>query len=255
MKRKLTVKRDPRDFRDLFYRSANYIRESQLPGAIDLRSKLSPVVNQGNLGSCTSNAIVSGLREYWLKQENDANANRRLSRLFHYWHERKLEGTVNRDSGATVRDGMKVLQKIGVCPESEWPYRIAKFRDKPDSEAEETARAYRIDSYHRIQDLAGIKAALADGQPVVFGIWLYASFESLAVMRTGRIPYPNRNKEMLLGGHAMLAVGYRDGKKKGQGVIIARNSWGKGWGDQGYCYLPYSFFRNNRLTFDYWTGK
>ncbi|NOV03565.1 C1 family peptidase [Paenibacillus planticolens] len=253
MKRKLTVKRDPGDFRDHFYRSVNYVRESQLPRKVDLRSKLSPIVNQGNLGSCTSNAIVSGLREYWLRQESDSAP--RLSRLFHYWHERKLEGTVSRDSGATVRDGMKVLHKIGVCPESEWPYQIAKFKDKPDAEAEQTAGTYRIGGYHRIQDLAGIKAALADGQPVVFGIWVYASFESPSAAQTGRIPYPNRKTEMLLGGHAMLAVGYKDGKKKGQGVVIARNSWGKGWGDQGYCYLPYSFFKNKGLTFDYWTGK
>ncbi|WP_156396388.1 C1 family peptidase [Paenibacillus sp. Soil724D2] len=251
--RKYTVKRDQRDFRDYYYRSVNYIRESQLPRKVDLRKELSPIVNQGNLGSCTSNAIVSGLREYWLRQER--NSTLRLSRLFHYWHERKLEGTINWDSGATVRNGMKVLHKIGVCPEAEWPYRIAKFKKKPDSEAEATAGSYRIDGYHRIHDLAGIKAALADGQPVVFGIWLYQSFESPLAARTGRIPYPNRKKEQMLGGHALLAVGYKDGKKKGQGTVIVRNSWGKAWGDQGYCYMPYSFFKNNVMTFDYWTGK
>ncbi|WP_246309984.1 C1 family peptidase [Paenibacillus alginolyticus] len=141
--RKYTVKRDQRDFRDYYYRSVNYIRESQLPRKVDLRKELSPIVNQGNLGSCTSNAIVSGLREYWLRQERDSTI--RLSRLFHYWHERKLEGAINRDSGATVRDGMKVLHKIGVCTEAEWPYRIAKFKETPDSEAEAAAGAYRIE--------------------------------------------------------------------------------------------------------------
>ncbi|MFD0692895.1 C1 family peptidase [Paenibacillus sp. GCM10027628] len=251
--RKYTVKRDQRDFRDLYYRSANYIRESQLPRTIDLRDKLSPIVNQGNLGSCTSNAIVSGLREYWLRQESRSTT--RLSRLFHYWHERELESSVNRDSGATVRDGMKVLQKIGVCTESEWPYQVANFKTKPDISAESTAGAYRIHAYHRIHDLAGIKAALADGQPVVFGIWIYESFEGPQASRTGRIPYPNRKKEQLLGGHALLAVGYKDGKQKGQGTVIVRNSWGKAWGDNGYCYLPYSFFKNSGLTFDYWTGR
>ncbi|OPH58657.1 xylellain [Paenibacillus ferrarius] len=247
------VKRDQRDFRDYFYRSVNYVHETQLPRNVDLRNKLSPVVNQGQLGSCTSNAIVSGLREYWLRQET--NSDRRLSRLFHYWHERKLEGTVNRDSGATVRDGMKVLHQIGVCPETEWPYRINQYKLKPNEEAEQSAGAYRIQGYHRIHDLAGIKAALADGQPVVFGIWVYESFEGAAAAKTGKIPYPNRKKEQLLGGHALLAVGYKDGKKKGQGVIIVRNSWGKAWGARGYGYLPYSFFKNNGLTFDYWTGK
>ncbi|NEW05125.1 C1 family peptidase [Paenibacillus sp. SYP-B3998] len=251
--RTYNVKRDKRDFRDYFYRSVNYIREQQLPRKVDLRSQLSPIVNQGQLGSCTSNAIVSGLREYWLRKER--NSSMRLSRLFHYWHERKLEGTVNRDSGATVRDGMKVLQKIGVCSEEDWPYRTARYKVKPDQVAESTAGTFRIAAYHRIYDLAGIKAALADGHPVVFGIWLYESFEGAVATRTGRIPYPNRKKEQLLGGHALLAVGYQDGKQKGQGVIIVRNSWGKDWGDKGYGYIPYSFFKNSLLTFDYWTGK
>ncbi|MFC5450320.1 C1 family peptidase [Paenibacillus aestuarii] len=251
--RKYTVKRDARDFRDLFYRSTNYIRETQLPRTVDLRPELSPIVDQGRLGSCTSNAIVSGLREYWLRKETRATT--RLSRLFHYWHERKLEGTVNRDSGASIRDGMKVLQKTGVCPEAEWPYQIANFKTQPDHGAEAAAGAYRIDAYHRIHDLAGIKAALADGQPVVFGIWIYESFEGAQAARTGRIPYPDRNKEQLLGGHALLAVGYRDGKKKGQGTMIVRNSWGKNWGDKGYGYMSYAFFKNAALTFDYWTGR
>ncbi|NOU68022.1 cysteine peptidase [Paenibacillus sp. LMG 31461] len=251
--RKYTVKQDPRDFRDFTYRSVNYIRESQLPGQIDLRSKLSPIVNQGSLGSCTSNAIVSGLREYWLLNEEE-NATR-LSRLYHYWHERELENTVNRDAGATIRDGMKVLHKTGVCPEEVWPYQTANFKETPNYQAESLARYYRIEGYHRIHDLAGMKAALADGSPVVFGIWIYASFENKTASKTGKIPYPNRKKESLLGGHALLAVGYKDGKEKGKGVIIARNSWGTAWGDAGYCYIPYSFFRNKSLTFDYWTGK
>ncbi|MDR6551246.1 C1 family peptidase [Paenibacillus qinlingensis] len=251
--RKYTVKRDPRDFRDFTYRSVNYIRESQLPRQIDLRSKLSPIVNQGSLGSCTSNAIVSGLREFWLRNEEDNST--RLSRLFHYWHERELENTINQDAGATIRDGFKVLHKTGVCPEAAWPYKIANFRNTPNHEAESLARYYRIDGYHRLHDLASLKAALADGSPVVFGIWLYASFESKKASLTGKIPYPDRKKEQLLGGHALLAVGYKDDKKAGQGVIIARNSWGTAWGDGGYCYLPYSFFKNKKLTFDYWTGK
>ncbi|OCT15678.1 hypothetical protein A8709_16610 [Paenibacillus pectinilyticus] len=251
--RKYTVKQDPRDFRDLTYRSVNFIRESDLPKHIDLRNRLSPVVNQGALGSCTSNAIVSGLREFWLRTEEQNPP--RLSRLFHYWHERELENTVETDSGATIRDGLKVLQKTGVCPEEVWPYEINNFRSTPNYEAEALARYYRIEGYHRIHDLAGIKASLADGSPVVFGIWIYSSFESKKATTTGIIPYPNRKKEKLLGGHALLAVGYKDGKEKGQGVVIVRNSWGSKWGDGGYCYIPYSFFRNKSLTFDFWTGK
>ncbi|MGG1552627.1 C1 family peptidase [Paenibacillus ferrarius] len=251
--RKYTVRRDSRDFRDLSFRSVTYVRESQLPKRVDLRGEMPPIVNQGALGSCTSNAIVSGLREFWLRKERGTST--RLSRLFHYWHERELENTVMQDSGATIRDGMKVLHKTGVCPERVWPYQIAKFREEPSPEAEGAAGYYRIDGYHRIHDLAGIKAALAEGNPVVFGIWIYSSFTGKSPSKTGKVPLPNRRTDKLLGGHALLAVGYREGKRKGEGYIIARNSWGKAWGDQGYCYIPYAFFRSSKLTFDYWTGK
>jgi C1A family cysteine protease len=251
--RKYTVKRDSRDFRDLFYRSTRYIRENQLPKRIDLRSRMSPVVDQGSLGSCTSNAIVSGLREYLLLHSRSPLV--RLSRLFHYWHERELEGTIQEDSGATVRDGMKVLNQTGVCPEEDWPYRKSRLTETPDPRAEMDARLYRISGYHRIHDLPGLKAALAEEQPVVFGISVYESFERDQAAKTGKIPYPNKRNEKRLGGHALLAVGYRDGKKKGQGVVIARNSWGTGWGNKGYCYIPYRFFRDKDLIFDLWTGR
>jgi C1A family cysteine protease len=84
---------------------------------------------------------------------------------------------------------------------------------------------------------------------------MYPSFESAKAVKTGKIPYPNKKSEKRLGGHALLAVEYRDGKKKGQGVVIARNSWGKRWGDHGYCYFPYRFFKDKDLTFDLWTGR
>lgn len=251
--RKFTVKRDGRDFRDLFYRSGRYVHEKQLPRQIDLRGRMSPVVDQGSLGSCTSNAIVSGLREYLLLQARSPFT--RLSRLFHYWHERELEGTIPQDSGATLREGMKVLQKTGVCPEADWPYQISKFKEQPDLNAEMDARMYRINSYHRIPDLLGLKAAVAEEQPVVFGISIYDSFEGSKAAKTGIIPFPQKKKEKRLGGHALLAVGYRDGKKKGQGVVIARNSWGTGWGNKGYCYIPYRFFKDKDLIFDLWTGR
>ncbi|MNI33661.1 Papain family cysteine protease [compost metagenome] len=251
--RKYTVKRDKRDFRDISFRSVKFVKANQLPRSVDLRSRLSPIVDQGKLGSCTSNAIVSGLREFLLLEQRYPFV--RLSRLYHYWHERKLEGKVNIDSGATIRDGMKVLQKNGVCTEADWPYRVNNFREQPSERAEISARVYRIGSYHRVPDLLALKAALAEEQPVAFGISIYSSFEGIKAKTTGQIPIPNRKTEKRLGGHALLAVGYNDGQKPGEGVIIARNSWGPTWGDQGYCYLPYQFFKNSKLTFDYWTGR
>jgi C1A family cysteine protease len=246
--RKYLLKKDPQDLRDKVYRS-EYKDATKLPASVDLRSFTSPVVDQGQLGSCTANAIVSGLREY-LELKNGSPLTR-LSRLFLYWHERSIEGTVEQDSGAYIRDGMKVLQSIGCPPETDFPYDTSKFTDKPSDQAEADAGAYKINEYHRVMDFSAMQVALAGGNPVVLGISVYSSFESQLVAQTGKVPLPKRG-EQLLGGHAVLAVGY---KKIGRTLYaIVRNSWGTGWGDQGYFYLPKTFFDKGYVS-DMWTGR
>ncbi|MDR3566043.1 MAG: C1 family peptidase [Negativicutes bacterium] len=241
------LKPDLRDLRDHIFRATAFMHPMELPLSIDLRAQCSPVVDQGTLGSCTANAIVSGLREYLLLQAKLPWV--ALSRLFLYYEERLLEGTVDEDSGAYIRDGMKVLQTIGVCPESEDLYDIGKFTEPPSALAIADAKQYKISQYHRVTDLTMLKTALAEKQPVVVGIKVYQSFESQAAAETGIIPLPNTTTEELLGGHAVLAVGYDDAKQ----WIIIRNSWGTSWGDKGYCYLPYQYWSAGLVT-DMWTG-
>lgn len=243
--RQYNLKADVQDVRDVIFDSLNIFR--QLPKSADLRSGMSPVVDQGELGSCTANAIASGLREYLELKSGKPLV--RLSRLFLYWHEREIEGTVDVDSGASLRDGMKVLSTIGVSPESDYPYVVSNFTDKPTSQAEADAAAYKISAYHRVISLNQLKASIADGYPVVMGIEVYESFESQEVAVTGVIPLPDPSKEQLLGGHAVLAVGYDDT----QSQVIVRNSWGASWGDKGYCYMPYAYFNN--YVSDMWTGR
>jgi len=249
-KRVYKLKSDTEDLRDRVFRSTQYKTRSVLPKIVDLRSFCSPVVDQGELGSCTANAIASGLREYW---ENLSGKLTLLSRLWLYWKERYIEGTVNEDAGAYIRDGMKVLQKLGCAPEADWPYDITKFKQTPPTKSTTDATRFKITQYHRVTDLVALKSALAEGYPVVIGIKVYESFESYQVAQTGIVSLPERG-EQFLGGHAVLAVGYKDDTKiKGQGVVICRNSWGESWGDIGYFYLPYSYFAS--YVTDMWTGK
>jgi C1A family cysteine protease len=250
--RKYPLKREKRDLRDYNFRSTAFISPSELPKKVDLRQHMPPIVDQGTLGSCTANAIASGLREYLLIQAQEEWTP--LSRLYLYWHERELEGRVEEDSGAYIRDGMKVLQKQGVCPEGDFPYVITHFKDQPSPKAESDAGRYTIIDYHRIPDLYALKAALAEGLPVVIGMTVYESFESPEVAQTGKVPVPKKTRERILGGHALLAVGYQD-RGISAGTVIVRNSWGTQWGDQGYCYIPYSMFRDPDCIMDMWTGK
>jgi C1A family cysteine protease len=248
-KRVYKLKADPEDLRDRFFRPTQFIIKV-LPTVVDLRSDCSPIVDQEALGSCTANALASGLREYW---QNRTGKLTRLSRLWLYWEERHLEGTVNEDSGATIRDGLKVLQQMGCAPESDWPYDITKFTQTPPVKPTTDAKQFKISEYHRVINLTTLKNALAEGYPVVIGIKVYESFESDQVAQNGIVPLP-KHGEQFLGGHAVLAVGYRDDpNSKGQGFVTCRNSWSESWGDKGYFYLPYGYFIN--YVTDMWTGK
>ncbi|AET67679.1 cysteine protease [Desulfosporosinus orientis DSM 765] len=245
--RKYLCKKDQHDERDYLY--ARLPIRKDLPSEIDLRSGCSPVVDQGELGSCTANAIGSGLREY-LEIKN-MQTNVPLSRLFLYYHERLLEGTVDEDSGAEIRDGIKVLKKLGICSEALWPYEVSQFTVAPSAEAETEAGRFKIDSYQRLRTIYDVQRCLAEGYPVVMGMSVYESFESDRVAQSGIVPSPRAGEEVL-GGHAMLIVGY---KKMGlRQCFIVRNSWGESWGDKGYCYIPAKFI-NNGIIFDLWTAR
>lgn len=244
MKRKYTLKFDKKDERDFKFADLALPKKHGIV-KVDLRPYMPPVYDQQELGSCTANALC-GLRQYYAMLNHKDNTS--LSRLYLYWHERELEGTVDEDSGAMLRDGMKVLKKLGVCPEEDWPYVIERFTEKPSEKAEADAGKYKITSYRRVHNLHELKTSLQHGLPVALGIEVYESMESEEVARTGEIPVPQEG-EQFLGGHAILACGYDDEKKH----VIIRNSWGEEWGDKGYGYLPYEYFEAG-LVVDMWTA-
>jgi C1A family cysteine protease len=247
MDRKYNIVKDSPDFRDIAYGDTHRIR-GLYPDKVDLRPKCSPIVNQGDLGSCTANAIVSGLREYYLIND-EKKPLVRLSRLFLYWWERNMEGTVNEDSGASLRDGMKAICRYGTCTEERDPYIEAAFTEQPSQAEMQEALQYRLPGYQRLVGLNQIKDVLVRNHPVAMSMELFQSFESDQAEKTGIIPVPQQG-EQSLGGHAMTIVGYDDNMNGGSFII--RNSWGEEWGDKGYCYIPYTMMN---YFYDAWTVK
>jgi C1A family cysteine protease len=238
---------DQPDQRDHLYSVPPHLLTA-LPPRADLRAKCPPVYDQGQLGSCTANAI-GGALEFDRRQQNLPDFV--PSRLFIYYNERVIEGTVRSDSGAQIRDGIKSVASQGACPEPEWPYVISKFAVKPPARAYRDASLDRAVSYQSIvQDLNQMKGCLASGFPFVFGFTVYESFETAAVARTGHAPMPGWG-ERPVGGHAVMAVGYDDSS----GWFIARNSWGAGWGMKGYFTLPYAYLLQPGLSSDFWTVR
>ncbi len=217
-----------------------------LPASTDLRAKCPPVYDQGQLGSCTANAIAAAIEFDRMKQKVRDFV---PSRLFIYYNERKIEGTVPTDSGAMIRDGIKSVASDGVCPEPEWPYVITKFATRPTAKCYRDAKLDRAVSYQSIvPNLTQMKGCLASGYPFIFGFTVYESFESAAVARTGHAPMPGWS-ERAVGGHAVMAVGYDESKQ----WFLARNSWGAGWGMKGYFTMPYSYLIQPGLSQDFWT--
>jgi C1A family cysteine protease len=232
---------DRPDHRDFLYSAI--APKVKLPSKVDLRNECSPIENQGRLGSCTANALAGNLQ---FLEEISGGVYKDLSRLFIYYNERAIEGTVAYDSGAQIRDGIKSLARYGVCPESIWPYDISQFTSKPAAACYKEALKRRIVSYHRLLTLDEMLNCLAEGFPFVFGFSVYESFESLKVAQTGIAPMPKKS-ERLLGGHAVMAAGYDQAKKR----FIVRNSWGTQWGQAGYFTMPYAYVET--LAADFWT--
>lgn len=235
--------RQPIDNRDKLYTLSNIPQ----PNLVDLRSYCSPIENQGNLGSCTGQAIAGAI-ELLIKR---AGRTLDVSRLYIYYYERLLEGTVNYDSGAYIRDGMRAVYNYGAPIENLWPYDITKFKMAPSSQAVTDGKKRKVTLYQAVANHQGCLDSIASGFPVVIGFNVYSSFESAKVAKTGIMPYPNTGKEKMLGGHAVLLVGYDKTKQ----VYIVRNSWGGGWGDRGYFYMPFQVIQNSRMSSDFWTVR
>jgi C1A family cysteine protease len=240
--------RDLPDTRDFLYAAPLGRFPQGLPTAVDLRPECPPVFDQGQLGSCTANGIGGAIQFDQLKQKSKAFV---PSRLFIYYNERVIEGTVSQDSGAQVRDGMKVVSTLGAPPETEWPYDIKLFSQKPPASAYTDAKQDLVSMYSRVlQNLPQMQGCLADGFPFVFGFTAYDSFETPAVASSGVLPMPAPN-ESVVGGHCVLAVGYDNSKR----VFIIRNSWGSTWGMSGYFTMPYEYLLNPHLANDFWTVR
>ncbi|HZP87277.1 MAG TPA: C1 family peptidase [Burkholderiales bacterium] len=237
---------DVPDQRDHMYAAPREVLP-ELPPKVDLRGQCPPVYDQGELGSCTANAIGGAIQFERMKQKLQPDFV--PSRLFIYYNERVMEHTVDSDSGAQIRDGIKSVAKRGDCPETEWPYDISAFKEKPSAKCYLDARQYKAVAYQRIaRNVNQMKGCLASGYPFVFGFTVYQSFESPAVAKTGVVPMPSPS-EQVLGGHAVMAVGYDDSEQR----FVVRNSWGTSWGVQGYFTMPYAYLTDDNLADDFWT--
>lgn len=237
------------DARDHLY-SAPVVALQALPKKVDLRGKCpKEIYDQAQLGSCTANAIACAIEFDLMKEKATVFT---PSRLFIYYNERSMEHSVSIDSGAQIRDGVKSVNKLGAPPETLWKYsdqNPGPFQEKPPATVYAEAAKHKVTAYQRVaRSLTQMKGCLASGYPFVFGFTVYDSFESQEVAQTGEVHMPEPS-ESVLGGHAVLAVGYDDAVQR----FIVRNSWGNQWGQHGYFTMPYAYLLDSNLSDDFWT--
>jgi C1A family cysteine protease len=236
-----------------------------MPGSVDLRAHCPPIENQKSLGSCTANA-AAGIVEYFERRAFGKHID--CSRLFIYKTTRDLMGVIG-DTGAWLRNTMGALALCGAPPEKYWPYTDTS----PDFDEEPSAFVYSLaDNFEALRYfchdpltssvsgdtvLSTVKRYLAYGIPSMFGFWGFPSFNNTNVV--GGIPYPCPG-ERAAWGHAIVAVGYDDAKKikntrckkETTGALLIRNSWGTGWGDHGYGWIPYQYVLD-KIALDFWS--
>lgn len=211
-----------------------------------LRKNMPPVLNQGKLGSCTSSSICNAIS--FCEIINNKNTYRPKSILFNYYNQREMNGYINEDLGASIRNSIKSINKHGVCFEETWPYDITQFTEKPPPNCYKEARNHKIVKYERISpNINDIKSAIISGFPVIFGFIVFDSIEKPTTTRSGIIPIPSSNSKKL-GGHCVLCCGWDDSRR----LFEIMNSWGTEWGNNGYGWISYDYIINSKLSSDFW---
>jgi C1A family cysteine protease len=213
------------------------------------------VRDQGRLNAATAFA-VTGLTEYFERRAFGRHAD--FSELFLYRATRDLLH-IHGDCGAELRTTMKALQTFGVPADRHYPYVQDNHDDRPPAFCYGFGEPFRTLRYFRLDDskssggavLLNVRRCLAARMPAVFGLSIYTSFPMLGEGTEIAMPEPG---EQHVGGHAMVAVGYDDERMIGpdQGALLVRNSWGLGWADKGYGWLPYRYVEE-RLAVDWWS--
>ena len=243
--RRYGLKASPPDPRDLHLRSAP-IKIAPLPPVVDLETWCGPVKDQGSLGACTAFA-GAGNREYLARRFNGEDVI--LSPLYLYYQERFLDGTLAEgDTGSTGRTSCRAMNKFGICEETEDRYDVSRFMVAPTPEQCGAAIKYRAGAYHALLTPYDLKTCMASGYPALVGFTVYESFESSRVAETGVWSLPDKRRELVLGGHEVLFVGYDDQRA----AFKVRNSWGPDWGQRGNFWFPYAAAGDPDILMDAW---
>lgn len=219
----------------------DYVAHDPVGKSIDLRKFFSEVRDQGEEGACASFAAVS-VFEYF-QHRYGFSENYDMSPAFAYYNARTRNGNEALGTGSSISDNIESMHEHGLCHEDKWKYSAENIDLKPSEEAYNDAKAQSVTEALNVridgnpeETLRTMKSALCDGYPIMISLRVYDSFSA----PKGFVPHPTEEELKSSSGntrHALVLCGYSDEHR----FFIARNSWGKQFGDKGYCYIPYSY--------------
>lgn len=213
------------------------------PGPTDLRHLVVDVLDQGALGSCVANAGFQALR--MTHRRAGIPAPLLGSRLLGYLVARAYIDTTAIDSGSHIRDFFRGLNKYGFLPETEYPYDVARFADRPneaimrrayDQKDKGDTQYVRISS-SGAEKVGDICQALDNGYPVVFGFQVPRAFAEYD--RGFCVWDAPASSDEIVGGHALCLVGH--GIAGRPDSVTAVGSWGPRAHDDGYHHFTFDF--------------
>jgi len=253
----LNYKQDNNDERDHkpLKLSAPLLKEIQsINTIIDYTSEMSPVKNQGSLGSCVGFAVVA-MKEWQEQQEHleellegkkykRAAKHYDLSEQWLYYKCKEIDYWPN-EEGTSIRFAMQVLNKVGVPCEKAWPYNES-YVGKPKRWANLVSKWALGGEYLRLDSPENIINSLRSNGPVCVGVACF--IEIFYTTNNGIVAYPNDPNNMY-GGHAICLVGWNPETR----MFKFKNSWGISWGQNGYGYLPYDYIKD--FCWDAWEIK
>lgn len=230
----------------------NYVPTPTTETNIDLSHDFTPVKDQGPVGACTTFAVTA-VYEQILKKNDRADHD--LSERFLYYNAREKDGRLDKE-GVAISTAIHSIGDKGICLEEKWPYSFDEYNSKPSDDAYDDAELRKIKKALNIvltdnqdENRDALRSAIAEGYPVIISLNLFDAFDHIG--SDGMVPIPSPGDLILQredaesrtsSPHAMVACGYDD---KNQ-VFLVRNSWGKRFGKNGYCYIPYAYICNHK---------
>ena len=245
---------DPKDHKPLKLTVPILEKIQATTNIIDYTSEMSPVKNQGSLGSCVGFAVVA-MKEWQEQQEHmeelaegkkykRAAKHYDLSEQWMYYKCKEIDYWPG-EEGTSIRFAMQILNRVGVPCEKAWPYN-ASYIGKPKRWANLVSKWALGGEYIRMESPEDIINSLGTNGPLAIGIACF--IEIFYATSNGIVAYPSAPDQMY-GGHAICLVGWNPETR----MFKFKNSWGTSWGQNGYGYLPYDYIRD--FCWDAWEIK